>query len=83
MCQTHKNQELVLYCDKCAVVVCTVCYAASHSKHGCVELSNADETFIDTIRKSVAEGRAAEKKLQARLQQLDGVLKKIDGRWRY
>lgn len=80
MCTAHKSQELVLYCQECAVPVCTVCYAASHSKHGCVELTSADQTFIDTIRKSIAEGRAAEKKLQTRLLHIDKMLQSVDGK---
>jgi hypothetical protein len=46
----HKGQEVVVYCQKCRDVACTVCCVTKHSKHECIELEKADNEFTQTIK---------------------------------
>ena len=59
MCYIHKKQEVVVYCKECKDIACTVCCVIKHSKHECTELEDADVSFIETIKKSLNDGKDA------------------------
>ncbi|XP_019640716.1 PREDICTED: tripartite motif-containing protein 2-like [Branchiostoma belcheri] len=66
-CDSHKNNELVFYCESCDVLVCTACTVFNHrpgKEHNPVEIT------------SVA--REKKETLQGLLQEIDPRLKKIE-----
>lgn len=40
MCSTHRNQELMFYCDVCEVPICTSCNSTEHKFHPCRDISS-------------------------------------------
>ena len=48
-CLLHTSHPIELYCTKCKDLACTICFAMSHATHGCIDIHEADKTFIKQI----------------------------------
>ena len=70
-CLAHKDQTISLYCTECKDVACTVCFAVSHTKHDCIDIYDADKTFVDQINSSLNSLKASYELYDIELKTID------------
>ncbi len=63
-CLHHPSREVDVYCKICSEVACTLCCVTKHSKHDCVELSQADVSFVKKINNALEACKEIEKTTQ-------------------
>ena len=71
MCDKHKDKEIVVYCMKCELAICMMCFVKSHQTHDC---SDIEEVSIDR-RKQV---KSDTDKISELLKKIDGVLPRFE-----
>ena len=45
LCDKHTNKNLELYCEKCQVSLCAICYIDSHKSHKCTDIDKVAHNF--------------------------------------
>eukprot|EP01080_Neovahlkampfia_damariscottae_P004267 gene4267-7603_t len=48
-CNSHKKEQLKLYCSKCRKLVCLQCITDEHQGHPCTQLQQAVQPFVDEL----------------------------------
>jgi len=70
-CETHRGEEIKLFCLECKLVICMVCFAKSHKTHSC---SDIEEVSIDH-RKQMKNDTD---KISELMKKTEGVLPRFD-----
>ena len=52
LCKKHWNQEILLFCKDCKKSGCSTYHALSHVGFSCSTIKEADNEFIESIKKS-------------------------------
>ena len=76
-CANHSNQDVVVYCNNCKEIACTICCVTKHSKHDCIELSKADSEFIKEINDVLIKGQNMKRDLQIEIAELNNAYKNL------
>ncbi|XP_071169494.1 uncharacterized protein [Mytilus edulis] len=50
-CKDHSGQSCCLFCNNCDSLVCPICIAKIHKKHDLIEISEAFNTKIESLKK--------------------------------
>lgn len=53
-CTVHKNQEATMYCENCKCPSCIICASTRCKPHNLLDLTEADNSFIDQIKTTLS-----------------------------
>jgi len=83
MCEQHKSEEIKVYCQKCRVAICMMCFVKSHKTHDCSDIEEVSEKLshlVVTDTKKVSDFLEKTRNLIPGLEKVKGdVIKHLAG----
>ena len=72
-CQSHKEEEIKIYCTECKTAVCTICFITQHNGHKCSDIQQVAEDLKKQIKTNIKDTRKILAEVEIESDKLEGL----------